>query len=42
MDQDSARRITEEYLARSRDTLVNRMGIRILDASAQQVVGTMP
>ena len=42
MDQDSARRITEEYLARSRDTLVDRMGIRILEATAQRVVGTMP
>jgi uncharacterized protein (TIGR00369 family) len=42
VDQDSARRITEEYLARSRDTLVDRMGIRILEASAQRVVGTMP
>ena len=42
MEQDSARRITEEYLARSRDTLVDRMGIRILEATAQRVVGTMP
>jgi len=42
VDQDSARRITEEYLARSRDTLVDRMGIRILEATAQRVVGTMP
>ena len=42
MDQDSARRITEEYVARSRDTLIDRMGIRILEASAQRVVGTMP
>ena len=42
MDQDSARRITEEYVARSRDTLVDRMGIKILEATAQRVVGTMP
>jgi uncharacterized protein (TIGR00369 family) len=42
VEQDSARRITEEYLARSRDTLVDRMGIRILEATAQRVVGTMP
>jgi uncharacterized protein (TIGR00369 family) len=42
VDQDSARRITEEYLARTRDTLVDRMGIKILEATAQRVVGTMP
>jgi len=42
VDQDSERRITEEYLARSRETLVDRMGIRILEATAQRVVGTMP
>jgi len=42
VDQDSARRITEEYVARSRDTLIDRMGIKILEASAQRVVGTMP
>ena len=42
MDQDSARRIREEFIARTRDTLVDRMGIRILEATAQRVVGTMP
>ena len=42
MDQDSARRITDEYLARTRGTLVDRMGIKILEATAQRVVGTMP
>jgi len=40
--QDSAQRIIEEYIARSKDTLVDQMGIRILEASAQRVVGTMP
>ena len=42
MDQDSARQITEAYIARSRDTLIDQMGIRILEATAQRVVGTMP
>ena len=42
VDRDSARRITEAYIARSRDTLIDQMGIRILEASAQRVVGTMP
>ena len=42
MEQDSARRITETFLAGSRDTLVDRMGIAILEATAQRVVGTMP
>ena len=42
MDQDSAQRIIEAYIARSRDTLIDRMGIKILEASAQRVVGTMP
>ena len=42
MDQDSAQRIIEEYIARSKDTLIDQMGIRILEASAQRVVGTMP
>jgi len=42
VDQDSAQRIIESYIARSRDTLIDRMGIRILEATAQRVVGTMP
>src|SRR6266487_5970999 len=42
VDQDSAQRIIEEYIARSKDTLIDQMGIRILEASAQRVVGTMP
>ena len=42
MEQDSARRITEAFLAASKDTLVERMGITVLEATAQRVVGTMP
>jgi uncharacterized protein (TIGR00369 family) len=42
VDQDRARRITEAYIARSKDTLIDQMGIRILEATAQRVVGTMP
>ena len=42
MEQDIARRIREAFLAGSRDTLVDRMGITILEATAQRVVGTMP
>jgi uncharacterized protein (TIGR00369 family) len=42
VERDSARRITEAFLAGSRDTLVDRMGITILEATAQRVVGTMP
>jgi uncharacterized protein (TIGR00369 family) len=40
--QDIARQITDAFLAGSRDTLVDRMGITIVEASAQRVVGTMP
>jgi uncharacterized protein (TIGR00369 family) len=42
VEQDIARQIKEAYLAGSRDTLVERMGITILEATAQRVVGTMP
>lgn len=42
VEQVGARRITEAYLAGSKNTLVDRMGITILEASAQRVVGTMP
>lgn len=42
MEQDSVRLITAAFLARSKDTLVDRMGITIVEASAQRVVGTMP
>jgi uncharacterized protein (TIGR00369 family) len=39
---DSALRMMEAYLAGSKDTLADRMGITILEASAERVVGTMP
>ncbi len=42
MEQDSSRLITEAFVAMSRDTLVERMGITVLEASAERVVGTMP
>jgi 1,4-dihydroxy-2-naphthoyl-CoA hydrolase len=40
--QDSARQIIETYLAGSKGTLVDRMGITVLEATAHRVVGTMP
>jgi 1,4-dihydroxy-2-naphthoyl-CoA hydrolase len=42
VDQDSTRQVAESFRAGSRHTLVERMGIAILEASAQRVVGTMP
>jgi len=42
VEDDSARQITEAYLAGSKGTLIDRMGITILEATAQRVVGTMP
>jgi uncharacterized protein (TIGR00369 family) len=42
VEQDSVQRITEAFLAGSKDTLVSRMGITILEATAQRVAGTMP
>ena len=42
MEQDVAQQIREAFLAGSKDTLVERMGITILEATAQRVVGTMP
>ena len=42
MAQDIAQQIRDAFLAGSRDTLVERMGITILEATAQRVVGTMP
>ncbi len=42
VEQDSVQRIAEAFLAGSKDTLVSRMGIAILEATAQRVVGTMP
>jgi len=40
--QDSTRQITEAYIAASKNTLIEQMGITILEATAQRVVGTMP
>jgi 1,4-dihydroxy-2-naphthoyl-CoA hydrolase len=42
MEQDSAQQITEAYIAASKNTLIEQMGITILEATAQRVVGTMP
>ena len=42
MEQDSGPRIVEAYRAASKDTLADRMGISIVEASAERVVGTMP
>jgi len=42
VDQDSTRQITEAYIAASKNTLIEQMGITILEATAQRVVGAMP
>jgi 1,4-dihydroxy-2-naphthoyl-CoA hydrolase len=42
VEQDSTLRIVEAYRAASKDTLADRMGISIVEASAERVVGTMP
>jgi uncharacterized protein (TIGR00369 family) len=42
VEQDSARLITETFIAQSKDTLVGQMGITIVEASPQRVVATMP
>jgi 1,4-dihydroxy-2-naphthoyl-CoA hydrolase len=42
VEQDSARLIAEAFHAMSKDTLVERMGISIVEATAERVVGTMP
>lgn len=42
MEQERARQITEAFVAASKDMLVGRMGITIVEATAQRVVGTMP
>jgi uncharacterized protein (TIGR00369 family) len=42
VDDDSALRMMEAYLAGSKNTLADRMGITILEASAERVIGTMP
>lgn len=40
--QETARRITEAFIAGSADKLVGRMGIEVVTATAERVVGTMP
>jgi 1,4-dihydroxy-2-naphthoyl-CoA hydrolase len=42
VDQDAGRQTIDAIRASERDTLVERMGIEILEASPQRVVGTMP
>jgi uncharacterized protein (TIGR00369 family) len=42
VDQDSMKRVMEVYRDASKDTLADRMGITIVEASADRVVGTMP
>jgi 1,4-dihydroxy-2-naphthoyl-CoA hydrolase len=42
VEQDSTLRIMEAYRTASKDTLADRMGISIVEASAERVVGTMP
>lgn len=42
MEQDGVQHIVEAFLAGSKGTLVERMGITILEATAQRVVGKMP
>jgi uncharacterized protein (TIGR00369 family) len=42
VEQDDALRVIEAYRAASKDTLADRMGITIVEASADRVVGTMP
>jgi 1,4-dihydroxy-2-naphthoyl-CoA hydrolase len=42
VDQDSTARVMQAYGAASKNTLADRMGITIVEASAERVVGTMP
>jgi 1,4-dihydroxy-2-naphthoyl-CoA hydrolase len=42
VDQDSERQMIDSLNTLGRDTLVERMGIEVLEASAERVVGTMP
>lgn len=42
MYQDSTRQVAESFRAGNKDTLEERMGIAVLEASAERVVGTMP
>ena len=42
MEQDRALQVVEAYRAASKGTLADRLGITIVEASAERVVGTMP
>jgi 1,4-dihydroxy-2-naphthoyl-CoA hydrolase len=42
VDQDFAAEVIKMFRAQGRDTLDTRMGIELLEASAERVVGTMP
>ena len=43
MEQDSSMlRVMEVYQSASKNTLADRMGITIVEAGAERVVGTMP
>ena len=42
MEQDYTLQVMEAYQAASKNTLADRMGITIVEASAERVVGTMP
>src|SRR5215471_19700038 len=42
VEQDSTLRLIESYRAASKGTLPERMGITIVEASAERVVDTMP
>ena len=42
MEQGHEQQITAAFAAAGPDNLVSRMGIRILEASAERVVGSMP
>jgi uncharacterized protein (TIGR00369 family) len=42
VEQESTRQISEAFQARAKGTLIERMGIRLVEASAQRVVATMP
>ena len=42
MEQDHALQVVQAYQAASKGTLADRMGITIVEATAERVVGTMP
>ena len=41
-DQDGTSRVMESYLSAAKNSLADRMGITIVEVSAERVVGTMP